>query len=132
MTAFPWRYISSMGGCPPLLKGLNAARRQQCPPLAMTIANIISLLKPGKDSLDPGSYRPISLLQMDITFLAKVLSLQLNNVIITIIHSDQSGHNPQKSTSINLCRLILNLHLMRIIWGIGLCYCWMPMRPLTV
>lgn len=67
----------------------------------MTRANIVLLLKSGKDPLDPGSYRPISLLKVDIKILAKVLALGLNQAI-SIIHSDQSGFIPGKSTAINL------------------------------
>lgn len=43
---------------PRLLKVFNAARRQQCLLGSMTKTNIILLLKPGKDHLDPSSYRP--------------------------------------------------------------------------
>lgn len=63
----------------------------------------------GKDPLDLGSYRPILLLQSDVKILAKVLALRLNKVIFSIIHSDQSGFMPKKSTAINLRRLFLNL-----------------------
>lgn len=62
----------------------------------MTKATIILLLKPGKDPLDPGSYRPISLLQNDNKILAKVLTLRLNKVIASIIHADQAGFMPTK------------------------------------
>lgn len=75
----------------------------------MAQANIIFLLKPGKDPLDSGSYRPISFLQSDIKQLAKVLSLRLNTVIASIIHSDQAGFIPQKSMVINLRRLYLHM-----------------------
>lgn len=75
----------------------------------MNRANIVLILKSGKDPLDLGSYRPISLLQSDIKILAKVFAIRLNGVISSIIHSDQSGFMLQKSTAINLCRLFLNL-----------------------
>lgn len=74
----------------------------------MTKANIVLILKPGKDPLDPGLYGPISLLQSDIKILGKVLALRLNKVIFSIIHPDQSGFILQKSTAINLRRLFLN------------------------
>lgn len=59
---------------------------------------------PGDDG-----YRQISLLQSEIKILAKVLALLLNKVISTIIHPDQSGFMPQKSTAVNLCWLFLNI-----------------------
>lgn len=42
---------------------------------SMREATIILLPKPGKDLGYPESYRPISLLQVDIKILAKILSL---------------------------------------------------------
>lgn len=67
----------------------------------------IVILKPGKDHLDPGSYRPISLLQRDIKILAKFQAIRLNGVISSINYSDHSGFMPQKSTAINLHRFFL-------------------------
>lgn len=61
----------------------------------MTKANIIILLELGKDPMDPGSYRPISLLQSDIKILAKVLALRLNKAISTIVRPDQASFMPQ-------------------------------------
>lgn len=50
----------------------------------MKEASIALISKPGKDPSLPESYRPISLLQLDIKILAKVLALRLNNVILTL------------------------------------------------
>lgn len=60
---------------PELLKVFNACLDEGKLLDSMTRANVILLLKSGKDPADPGSYRPISLLQSDIKFLAKVLAL---------------------------------------------------------
>lgn len=46
-------------------------------------ATIVLIHKPGKDLGLPESYRPISLLQVDIKILAKILALRLNQVILT-------------------------------------------------
>lgn len=75
-------------------------------PASMTRINVILLLKPEKDSVDPGSYRLISLLQSDVKILAKSLVLQVNGLISSIIQSDQAGFMPQKSFSICRCRQI--------------------------
>lgn len=89
----------------PKLKVFIETRKSHCLPLSMTRANIVLVLKPNKDPLDLASYRPLSLLQNDVKILAKVLALCLNKVISTIIHLDQSGFMPQKSTAIKLHRL---------------------------
>lgn len=86
---------------PRLLKAFNEARKKGELPRSMSRATIVLILKPHKDPLDPGPYRPISLLQNNVKILAKVLALLLK-VISSIIHSDQFGFMPQKATAINL------------------------------
>lgn len=75
----------------------------------MREATIVLLPKPGKDPGYPESYRPISLLQVDIKILAKILSLRLNQVILSLIHADQAGFMPGRNTSFNLHKLYINL-----------------------
>lgn len=53
--------------------------------------------------------RSISLLQYDVKILAKVLAVRLNEVITSIMHSDQVGFLPNKYTALNLRRLFLNI-----------------------
>lgn len=75
----------------------------------MREALIVLIPKPGKDPHRPESYRPISLLQVDIKILAKVLSIRLKQVILSLIHADQSGFMPGRNTSVNLRCLYMNL-----------------------
>lgn len=96
---------------PQLLEVFNDSLKKGNLPTSMTRANIILLLKPGKDPVDPGSYRPISLLQSDVKILAKALALRVNRIIESIIHPDQAGFMPHKSTATNLRRLFLNMQL---------------------
>ena len=96
---------------PELLKVFNASLEEGVLPVSMNRANVILLLKPGKDPVDPGSYRPISLLQSDVKILAKVLALRVNEIVSSIIHQDQAGFMPQKSTATNLRRLYLNMQV---------------------
>lgn len=69
---------------------------------SMREATIILLPKPGKDPGYPESYRPISLLQVDIKIFAKVLSIRLNQVILSLIHDEQVVFMPGRNTSFNL------------------------------
>lgn len=48
--------------------------------------------------------RPISLLNNDYNILANILAGRLNAVILSIIHNDQTGFMPGKSTLINIRR----------------------------
>lgn len=91
-----------------LLKLFNDALLKELLPSSMTRANIMLILKPGKDSVDPNYYRPISPLLCDIKVHVKVLAGKFNKVITSVIHSEQASFMLQKSTSINLHRLFIN------------------------
>lgn len=67
------------------------------------------ILKKGKDSLDPSSYLPISLANVDYKILTKVLAIHLEKIIPYIIDTDQVGFVKGRSSSDNMRRL---LHLM--------------------
>lgn len=96
---------------PHLLQVFRASAIQNQLPDSMQEAVIIVLPKPGKDPMLPESYRPISLLPVDAKILAKVLATRLSRVISSLIHPDQTGFIPGKSTAINLRRLYLNLQI---------------------
>lgn len=63
------------------------------------------ILKKDKDPLDPGSFRPVSLVNVDCKVLTKILE----NILPDIIHGDQVGFVKGRSSSDNLRRL---LHLI--------------------
>lgn len=96
---------------PQLLEVFYSSAAEGNLPATMQEAVIIVLLKPGKDPAKPESYRPISLLPVDAKIIAKVLASRLSRVISDLVHQDQTGFIPQKSTSINIRRLHLNLQL---------------------
>lgn len=75
----------------------------------MSEAQIVVIPKSGKDPKYPEAYRPISLLQVDIKILAKILASPLNQVILSLIHPDQTGFMPGKNTAMNICRLFMNI-----------------------
>ena len=54
-------------------------------------ASISLLLKKDKDPTSCASYRPLSLLNVDMKILAKLLALRLENVLPEIISQDQNG-----------------------------------------
>ena len=71
-------------------------------PQSMSKAIISLLPKPGKDPMQLGSYRPISLLNCDYKILSKILALRLEKVVPSIIHFDQVGFVPGRSSSNNM------------------------------
>ncbi|XP_072009068.1 ATP synthase subunit C lysine N-methyltransferase isoform X1 [Engystomops pustulosus] len=109
----PMELYKKFGGIllPKLLKVFEESFEKGDLPRSMKEAIIVVIPKEGKDPQVPESYRPISLLSTDVKILAKTLSNRLIRVIPSIIHSDQTGFMPQKSTSINIRRLLLNLQI---------------------
>lgn len=71
-------------------------------PESLREALIVLIPKPHKDHDYCESYRPISLINMDAKILVKILAQRLNKVIASIIHLDQTGFIPARSTAINL------------------------------
>ena len=94
-----------------LLNTLNQAFSKGHLPPSMMEATIIIIPKEGKDQLDPASYRPISLLCTNVKILAKVLATRLKGCIERLIHPDQSGFIPNRSTSLNIRRVFLNIQI---------------------
>lgn len=85
----------------PRLKVFNASRDHNSLPPCLRLIFFI-LLESGKDVTDPGSYRLISLPQSDIKFVASVLAIRLNRVMMSIVHSDKAGFMLNKSASVNV------------------------------
>ncbi|CAJ0960101.1 unnamed protein product [Ranitomeya imitator] len=110
---FPAEIYKSLGEVliPKLKAALEEATNGGRLPASMREATIVVIPKEGKDPTQPDSYRPISLLTIDVKLLAKVLAMRLTSVISGLIHSDQSGFMPDRSTAINLRRLYMNLQL---------------------
>lgn len=85
------------------LKCIKKRNRKRSPE-SLYEASIIVLLKPAKNPLECGSYRPIFRLNIDYKILTKILANRLNKVIASIIHRDQTGFIPGRSTSDNIRR----------------------------
>ncbi|CAJ0967072.1 unnamed protein product [Ranitomeya imitator] len=79
---------------PLLLQVFREIWRGGCLPDTFYEAHIIVLRKEGKDPLECGSYRPISLVNVDYKIFTKILATRLNSIILDIIHPDQTGFMP--------------------------------------
>lgn len=75
-------------------------------PETLYSANIALILKKDKDSTDPSSYRPISLLGNDLKIFTKILANRLSKCISSIIHEDQTGFIPGRFSFHNVRRLM--------------------------
>lgn len=86
-------------------------------PRSISEAVVVVLPKPGKNPELCSSYRPISLLNVDLKILSKVLAGCLNSVITALIHPDQTGFMPGRGTDINIRRLLTHLDREGGGWG---------------
>lgn len=90
----------------PLLKNVfDDSFRSQCLPPTLRQASISLLLKKGKDPLNCSSYRPISLLNVDVKILAKVLALRLESVLPSLVSCDQTGFIKNRQLFFNIRRV---------------------------
>lgn len=70
--------------------------------------NAAYLPKPGKDHGDCANYCQISLINVDLDIMTKVLALRLNSFLPQYIHLDQTGFVPNRKAS-DQTRRIINL-----------------------
>ena len=89
-----------------MLEMFNEALAKGTLPPSFYEATISLIHKPGKDPLEPGSYRPISLLNTDYKILAKILATRLENILPTIIFQDQTGFIKNRHLFFNIRRLL--------------------------
>ncbi|KAM8977058.1 2-(3-amino-3-carboxypropyl)histidine synthase subunit 1 [Pelodytes ibericus] len=95
---------------PPMLKAFNSLANGAILPTQTQEAHITLIHKPGKDPEHCGSYRPISLLNVDVKLLAKILSNRLKDILPTLIHRDQVGFTPGREARDNTVKLINLIH----------------------
>ncbi len=74
-------------------------------PLTLRQASITILPKDGKDPTLCNSYRPISLLNVDVKILAKILAFRLEVVLPSIISEEQTGFIKGRYSFSNICTL---------------------------
>lgn len=90
----------------PLLEMLQSSFVAGALPPSLMEANISLVLKKGKPSEECSSYRPISVLNLDLKLLAKILASRLENVLPTVIANDQTGFICGRYSSHDVRRLL--------------------------
>lgn len=76
-----------------------------CLPTSLNLANISLILKKNKLSDECGSYRPISLINVDSMMLSKVLARRLEEYLPSLINDDQTGFIRGRFSYSNVRRL---------------------------
>lgn len=91
-----------------LQRVFNASFELSSLPGTMYISNITVIPKKDKDPELPSSYRPISLLGVDMKILSKVLANRLERVVSDIVGTDQTGFIKGRLSS-NNTRCLINI-----------------------
>lgn len=95
---------------PLVLKLFENSLNNEKLPQSLTETFITLILKPGKDPLERSSYRPISLLNVDVKILAKLLASRIDTVILVVISPFQTGFIRGRHSFTNLRRLLGIMH----------------------
>lgn len=90
---------------PIMLEVFNESLGNGYLPPTLTQAKITLLLKKDKDPTSCGSYRPISLLNVDIKILAKVMAHRLESILPKVISEDRTGFIKGRHSFSNIRRL---------------------------
>lgn len=77
-------------------------------------ADIVVILKKGKISTEPGSYRPITLMNADAKFFSKVLAFRLSRVIEKMVSVNQHGFIPGRGTTHHIRKVITLFDQMEV------------------
>lgn len=95
---------------PLFIRMITESKQKSKLPDNMNTATISLLLKPNKDPTSPSSYRPISLINVDIKIITKALAHRIEKVTPSIIHPDQTGFIKGRLSSNNTRRLFNLMH----------------------
>ena len=93
-----------------LQRVFNEAKEKGHLPDSTNSSLITVLLKPDRDPLQCGSYRPISLLNSDRKIYAKIFAKRLDNILPNLIHTDQVGFVQSRQIADNMRKLLHTMH----------------------
>lgn len=91
---------------PVMLPTLNWALKKAETPPSWNEAIISAIPKENKDKLECGSYRPISVLNIDYRLFTSIMARRLEKPMPKLIHNDQTGFIQERQTQDNTRRTL--------------------------
>jgi hypothetical protein len=96
------------------LKLFHEMERERTLPNSFYEASITLMPKPDKDTSKKENYRPISLMNIGVKILNKIMANQIQHHIRKIIHHDQVNFFPEMQGWFNICKsLNVRQHINR-------------------